>query len=429
MKRILAPVIAVVIFLVVGGLAYRLLPDKKSAPVAVETPKAIANEPVKPSVLENVPPLAINVKIKPPVVIPTPKSNSVPEPKLVVPPAPSPKPISEPVVTVGHCAIPSGAGAESVVSPTTVVGDGTALSCTAAKVADAIHNGGIVTFNCGPDALTIKVPEIKIYNNGGKGDGSVTIDGGNKITLAAAAANRIIYQNTCDESLTWTTPRCDTQSAPHLMLQNITLTGGRGSAGEGLLHKVLGGGAVYVRGGTFKAYNLKIIDSVQTNALGIVTQDLAGGAVYTFGLSKPATIVNSVFENNSGANGGAIGGLFTSYTIVNSAFSGNKATGRGMNPAKTGTTGGGLGGAIYNDGNSFALNICGSNFTNNSANELGSGSIFMVANDLNGKLSIDQSTFSSNSNNGSVQTHPSIYAEAGDKRGALGVSVTNTTGL
>ncbi len=278
-------------------------------------------------------------------------------------------------------------------------------------------------------ALTIKVPEIKIYNNGGKGDGSVTVDGGNKITLAAEGTNRLFYQNTCDESLIWTSARCDIQGAPHLVLQNIALTGGRGRAGAGSLHDVLGGGAVYVRGGSFKAYHLTVTDSVLTNAANATVQDLAGGAIYTFGLIAPVTIANSVFQNNSAPNGGAIGGLFTSYAVINSSFSGNQATGHGMNPAKAGTSGGGLGGAIYNDGNSYHLNVCGSTFANNAANELGSGSVFMVANDLKGALTIDKSTFTGNSNNGSVQKLKSIHVEANDKRGEAGVGVTGTTGL
>ena len=437
MKRIFLSVFAVIIFVVVAGTAYFLLPDKKEvAPLSSVTAPKITPEPIKPSVIgaplpvvntpsetpkTTPPPTNVNKKIEPtPVVVP-----STPKPvgSTVVPP-----PVSVPVSS-NRCVIPSGAGEENVSNPTTVVGNGTSESCTSDAVIAAVKKGGVVTFSCGAEPVVIKVPEIKIYNNGGKGDGSVTIDGGNKITLAAVGANRIIYQNTCDESLVWTSPRCDIQGAPHLALQNITLSGGRGDAGDGSLHDVLGGGAVYVRGGTFKAYNIKVIGSRVVTKDGINTQDVAGGAIYTFGLAKTATIVNSVFENNSAPNGGAIGGLFTSYTIMNTKFDTNKTTGHGMNPAKSGTMGGGLGGAIYNDGNGFALNICGTEFKNNSAAELGSGSIFMVANDLKGKLLIDRSVFTDNSNVGSVQKLPSIYVEAGDKRGVAGVSVSDTTGL
>jgi|GEM_PF-1367639 len=441
MKRSIAIIVVAAVFLAGAAAGYIIFPTLKKVPsVPVEAPKPIVQEPIVPSVIGNPPAATLApapiTNVPMPVVIvniptpmPKPPVVPVPQPKPETKPTPPMPVVPPPIIAAGRCAVLSGAGAEDVSKPTTVVGDGTAASCTAAKVVDAVHKGGAVVFNCGAEALTIKVPEIKIYNNGGKGDGSVTLDGGDKITLAAEGANRIIYQNTCDESLVWTSPRCDLQGAPHLVLQNITLSGGRGSAGKGSSHDVLGGGAVYVRGGTFKAYSIKVIDSVQTNASGITTQDLAGGAIYTFGLAKPATIVNSIFENNSGANGGALGGLFTSYTLVNSTFINDQATGHGENPARSGTTGGGLGGAIYNDGNSYDLNICGSTFTDNTANELGSGSIFMVANDLKGKLTIDQSTFKGNSNNGSVQKLPSIYVEAQDKRGSAGVVVTATTGL
>lgn len=424
-------------FLLVVILAYRLAPvreEKNAPPVAAEKEVLNSNEPITPAILKDEPVpadkpivnagvLSVPPAIPEVVPSPTPAPSSQPKPEVKPPTQPVP------VQAAGRCAVPAGAGAESIANPTTVVGDGTKESCTAAKVVEAVGKGGVVTFNCGPEALVIKVPEIKIFNNGGKGDGSVTIDGGNKITLAPVGDNRIIYQNTCDQSLVWTSPRCDIQSAPHLALQNIAFSGGRGAAGKGSLHDVLGGGAIYVRGGTFKAYNVKITGSVQTNATGVSTQDLAGGAIYTFGLAKPATIVNSYFEGNSAANGGAIGGLFTSYTVVNTTFKNNQTTGHGMNPARAGTTGGGLGGAIYNDGNNYALDICGTKFIGNSANELGSGSIFMVANDLRGKLEIAKSVFEGNSNNGSVQKLSGIYVEAQDKRGVAGVDVSDTTGL
>ena len=327
----------------------------------------------------------------------------------------------------GKCAVPAAGMPESIANPTTVVGAGTPDSCTAQKVVDAVKAGGVVTFNCGAEPLTIAVPEIRIMNNGGKGDGSVTIDGGGKITLAAAGNHRVLYQNTCDESLVWTSTRCDIQTTPHLVLQNLGITGGKGAAGKGTKPELNGGGAIYVGGGTFKAYGIRVTNSIQTNAAGVLAQDLAGGGIYIFQVNSPVYIVNSTFENNAGSNGGAIGGLFISYTIINSLLVGNKATGKGMNPAQSGTTGGGLGGAIYNDGNSMTLTICGTEIRNNTASELGSGAIFFVANDLKGTIAMDQSTFTGNSNNGSVQSRAGIYAEAKDKAGNAGITVKNTT--
>ena len=189
-----------------------------------------------------------------------------------------------------------------------------------------------------------------------------------------------------------------------------------------------GSGAVFVTGGTFKSYNVRFVGSKETHVATELAQDLAGGALYLFELTAPAYIVNSTFQNNSATNGGALGSLFVSSVIINCVFSGNSATGHGMNPAASGTTGGGLGGAIYNDGNDYALNICGTAFTNNTANELGTGAIFQIVNNLKGDLIIDQSTFVGNTTNGSVQSgHPCIYVEARDKAGNAGDTITNTT--
>jgi hypothetical protein len=332
----------------------------------------------------------------------------------------------------GTCTVPAAAAAADVSSPTTVVGDGTAASCTAAKVVSAVAGGGVVTFNCGSAPLTIVVPEIEIINDGGlTKDGSVTIDGGGKITLSGGAKNRILRQNTCDESLHYTSTRCDLQTTPHLIVQNIGLTAGVGLADELTTNDIYGGGAIYVQGGTFKAVNVTFTNNTQTNAANQNVQDLAGGAIYIDEVTSPIYIVNSTFSGNSGVNGGALGSISESWTILNSVFQNNAATGHGENPARSGTEGGGMGGAIYNDGDDFTLTICGSQFLDNQANELGTGSIVEVVDDLNGGLVITDSTFTGNSDTGDVQQsakHPSIYVEAKDKTdGTSGVTITNTT--
>jgi hypothetical protein len=328
--------------------------------------------------------------------------------------------------------VPAAAAAVDVSSPTTVVGPGTPASCTAAKVVSAVAGGGVVTFNCGAAPLTIVVPEIEIINDGGvTKDGSVTIDGGGKITLSGGGQNRILRQNTCDQSLHYTSTRCDLQTTPHLVVQNIGFTAGVGLADELSTSDIYGGGAIYVQGGTFKAVNITVTNSTQTNAANQLVQDLAGGAIYIDEVTTPVYIVNSTFQGNSGVNGGALGSISESWTILNSLFKGNSATGHGENPAASGTEGGGLGGAIYNDGDDFTLTICGTQFLSNQANELGSGAIIEVVDDLNGGLVIDQSTFTGNSDTGDVQTsakHPGIYVEAKNKTdGTSGVTITNTT--
>jgi len=56
------------------------------------------------------------------------------------------------------CDVPAEGQAESIANPTTVVGDGTPASCTAAALQAAVTTAGVITFNCGPDPVTI--PEI-----------------------------------------------------------------------------------------------------------------------------------------------------------------------------------------------------------------------------------------------------------------------------
>jgi hypothetical protein len=332
----------------------------------------------------------------------------------------------------GTCVIPAAAVAADVSSPTTVVGDGTAASCTGASVVSAVAGGGVVTFNCGADPLTIVVPEIEIINDGGAtGDGSVTIDGGGKITLSGGGQNRILRQNTCDSTLHYTSTHCDTQTTPHLIVQNIGFTAGNGLGDQVDTGGLKGGGALYVQGGTLKIVNVTFTNCQQTNAAGQLVQDLGGGALYAFEVSNPLYIVDSTFQGNSGINGGAIGSIGESLTILNSMFQNDSATGHGENPAASGTEGGGLGGAIYNDGKDYTLTVCGSTFDNDQANELGSGAIFQVVDDLNGALVINESTFTGNSDTGDVQksaNHPGIYVQATDKvSGTDGVTIANTT--
>ena len=114
----------------------------------------------------------------------------------------------------------------------------------------------------------------------------------------------------------------------------------------------------------------------------------------------PVFVVNSTFGGgegfgNVGSNGGALGSIGVSWTVINSRMTHNRAIGRGMNPAQPGTPGGGSGGAIYNDGNTYALSVCGSEVAENSAREL-AGAVFFVSNDLSGTVALDRSSFHDN---------------------------------
>src|SRR5881392_2615346 len=55
--------------------------------------------------------------------------------------------------------VPAAANPVDVSHPTTVVGTGTAASCTFAALDAAITAGGVITFDCGPDPVTIAVTQ------------------------------------------------------------------------------------------------------------------------------------------------------------------------------------------------------------------------------------------------------------------------------
>jgi hypothetical protein len=299
---------------------------------------------------------------------------------------------SDPGNPDGRCPIPADAVAEDASKPTTVVGTGTPASCTADAFVAAVAAGGIITFNCGPDLATITLTKpAKVFNDKGP---KVVIDGGGKVVLDGGGKTRILYMNTCDQNQVWTTPHCDNQESPQLTVQNLTFANGN-SKNE---TKYDGGGAIYASGGRLKVVNARFINNVCADT----GADVGGGAIRAFQQysSLPIYVVNSTFggadgSGNVGSNGGGISSIGVSWTILNSLFSYNHAIGNGGNPAQSGTPGGGSGGAIYNDGNTMTLSLCGTRIEYNKVNAYGSA-IFFVTNDHTGNMTIDSCTITNN---------------------------------
>lgn len=304
----------------------------------------------------------------------------------------------------GSCSIPAEAGLEDVSQPDTVVGDGTPQSCTSEVTIAAIESGGVITFDCGPDPVTITLERTaKIFNDAGP---DIVIDGGGLVTLSGGGQRRILYMNTCDENQVWTTSHCNDQDHPRLSIQNLTFIDAD-SSDEG---EYDGGGAIYARGGQLKIINSRFFRNrcVETGP------DVGGAAIRVFDQfeGRPVYVVNSTFGGtaelgNSCANGGAISSIGVSWTILNSHFSFNRAVGNGGNPAEAGTPGGGSGGAIYNDGNTMTLSLCGTTITDNEVVQHGSA-IFFVSNDHSGDIRIDQSTITRNQGGSWYPTYPQI---------------------
>jgi hypothetical protein len=243
-------------------------------------------------------------------------------------------------------------------------------------------------------------------------NGDLIIDGGGKVTLSGGSRCRILYQNGCDPAQVWITDHCDNYPHPRLVLQNLIFADGYATDGG-----TFGGGAVFVESGSLKVVNCVFVK----NQCALTGQDVAGGALYTLMVQSPVYLTRCTFGGgatlgNQGSHGGAIGTIGVSYTGLNSLFSYNRATGKGQNG---GTPGGGNGGAIYNDGNTYTLTLKGCNVSNNTANEL-AGGLFYVSNNATGAVLIDQSTFHANPGL-NVQSRPGFFIQ-----GASPV-ITNTT--
>jgi hypothetical protein len=306
------------------------------------------------------------------------------------------------------CAIPAEAQPADVSSPRTVVGTGTPASCTSDAFVAAVALGGVITFDCGPDPVVITLDRTaKIFNDTGP---EIVIDGGGRVTLSGAGRHRILYMNTCDEAQHWTTSHCQNQDHPRLTVQNLTFIDAD-SRGE---TEYDGGGAIWVRGGRFKLVNTRFFNNVCAD----VGPDVGGAAVRVFSQYEglPVYVVNSTFGGATGyggtcSNGGGISSIGVSWTILNSLFSHNRAIGNGGNPAEPGTPGGGSGGAIYNDGNTMTLSLCGCRIEYNEVNAYGSA-IFFVSNDHTGDIRIDRCVITNNLGGSWYPAYPQISHHA-----------------
>ncbi|KOX15147.1 membrane protein [Micromonospora sp. NRRL B-16802] len=317
----------------------------------------------------------------------------------------SPRPAAKPLAAGnpnGKAVVPAEARAVDTSKPTRTIGTGTPASCTSAAVVKAVAAGGVIAFDCGPAPATIKMAATaKVRNANGP---KVVLDGGGKVTLSGQGKRRILYMNTCDEAQGWTTSHCQNQDHPQLTVQNLTLADGNstGDRAEGG-----GGGAIFVRGGRLKVVNSRFVD----NRCDRTGPDLGGAAIRVLSQydNKPVYVVGSTFNGGSCSNGGALSSIGVSWVVLNSVLSRNEAIGNGANPAKSGTPGGGSGGAIYCDGNEFTVRIAGTIIENNKANE-GGGAVFFVSNNRTGTMKIENSTLRRNPS-GKFETrgYPGIF--------------------
>jgi hypothetical protein len=301
----------------------------------------------------------------------------------------------------GGIPVPPAARPVSTAHPDQVIGHGTAASCTSGAVVAAVAKGGVITFSCGPKPVTIVMQATaKVRNTSAE----VVLDGGGKVTLSGGGARRILYQDTCDPAQVWATSHCQNQATPRLIVQNMTFRDGNST---GQQYDGGGGGAIFDRGG-----QLTVINSVFAgNRCDPTGPDLGGAAIRALSQyqNRPVYVSYSTFRGGVCSNGGALSSIGVSWVVLNSLMTGNQAIGRGANPARAGTPGGGSGGAIYNDGDDYQLTVEGTIISGNHALE-GGGAIFFVSNDRTGTLLIRKSTLHGNPNDGFFTAgYPGIF--------------------
>jgi hypothetical protein len=337
----------------------------------------------------------------------------------------------------GSCkaGVPANGQPADVSSPTSVIGTGTAASCTFAALNTAVGKGGVITFNCGSGAVTIAITatmSLPINEN-------TVIDGGNKVTLDGGHAVQILNFNS-------TNFQTNTNG---LTLQHLTLVNGKtnptalipaapqAACSQG--YDDGQGGALYMRDG-----NLLVVDCIfDGNQAAPLGPDTGGGAIYIEGSKNGTVIVGSTFTNNSGANAGAVGSLIGELDIYNSLFENNTATGHDANGNDTSMTmctvmnngqyevgSGGNGGAIYGDGNGFNVILCGDAVLNNAAgkNAFGGG-LFFTSDDMSGVLSITDTTITGNTGGSWTNVTTGSVTNVGTAIGvnAKSITVSNST--
>jgi hypothetical protein len=316
--------------------------------------------------------------------------SSSPAPSQSPSPSPSPSRVRLPAAgnPAGQAFVPPAGRPVSTSHPDHVIGDGTPASCTSQAVVAAVAAGGVITFSCGPRPVTITMEATAEVRNTST---RVVLDGGGMVTLSGAGARRILYLDTCDPAQGTASSDCFNQPTPHLIVQNMTFKDGNSTAQQTNddFGGPSGGGAIFDLGGQLKVVDSRFIG----NRCFATGPDLGGAAIRALAQwdNRPVYITSDTFRGGACSNGGALSSIGVSWVVLNSVMTHNQAIGSGANPARSGTPGGGSGGAIYTDGDQYTVTIAGTVIAHNQARE-GGGAIFFVSNNRTGTLTIEDST-------------------------------------
>ncbi len=182
------------------------------------------------------------------------------------------------------------------------VGNGTAASCTETALETALSAGGMISFDCGPDPVTITITSEKVISK------DTTLDGGGTITLRGNGNTRIL--RSIDGTFTGST----VTKVINVTLQNIAIENGNTSD--------QGGGMRVGFWNNFTARNVQFRNNRSTKD----DENCAGGGALFIGGGSTALIEQSTFSGNRANNGGGINSLRSNLTISDSHFHDNHAT-------------------------------------------------------------------------------------------------------
>ena len=202
-----------------------------------------------------------------------------------------------------------------------VVGSGTPASCTEDKLDAALAGGGLVTFNCGLEPVTITLSAEKVIT---ADIGEPTVDGGGLVTLSGGGTVRIFNVN----------------EGGTLEVRNLTIANGHADEGGGIfnlgtltvVNSTLRGNFGTFGGGIANEGTATVTNSTLTANVveGAYPVDGAGGGINNNG--GTLTVTNSTFTNNTACCGGAGGGINNNggtLTVTNCTLSENNATSGG----------------------------------------------------------------------------------------------------
>ncbi len=244
-----------------------------------------------------------------------------------------------------------------VASAHTARAGGVVTTCDEAHFDAALAGGGLVTFSCGPNPVTITLTSTKTIST------DTTIDGGGLITISGGNSVGVFLST----------------SGVNFTVQNLTIANGNSSSGNG--------------GGIENNGTLMVTNSTFSGNSAVV-----GGGVLNLGT---VTVTNSIFSHNSADDGAGILSFGTTVTVTNSTFSDNSSQGPGggiendsgpvtvTNSTFSGNSANGPGGGIYSEG---PVTVTNSTFSGNSADDDNGGGVYSE-----GPVTVTNSTFFGNS--------------------------------